>query len=85
MWALANAGGGFGGVITKDFKERDRTTMAMVPDVMGIAMQNPGPKSFSCGRSATARAGNYGVEILLRVTRHLTSLWKCHRQSLKRR
>jgi multidrug efflux pump len=66
MWALANAGGGFGGVITKDFKERDRTTMAMVPDVMGIAMQNPGLKAFPVVVPPLPGAGNYGVEILLK-------------------
>jgi multidrug efflux pump len=66
MWALANAGGGFGGVITKDFKDRDRTTMAMVPDVMGIAMQNPGLKAFPVVVPPLPGAGNYGVEILLK-------------------
>lgn len=66
MWALASAGGGFGGVITKDFKERDRTTMAMVPDVMGIAMQNPGLKAFPVVVPPLPGAGNYGVEILLK-------------------
>lgn len=66
MWALANAGGGFGGVITKDFKERERTTMAMVPDVMGIAIQNPGLKAFPVVVPPLPGAGNYGVEILLK-------------------
>ena len=66
MWALANAGGGFGGVITKDFKERNRTTMAMVPDVMGIAMQNAGLKAFPVVVPPLPGAGNYGVEILLK-------------------
>ncbi|MFO0939639.1 MAG: efflux RND transporter permease subunit [Pirellulales bacterium] len=31
MWALASASGGFGGVITKAFKERDRSTTEMLP------------------------------------------------------
>ncbi len=46
MWALASASGGFGGVITKDFKDRDRTTTAMLPDVMGIASQSSGLEAF---------------------------------------
>ncbi|XZE22511.1 efflux RND transporter permease subunit [Pirellulaceae bacterium SH449] len=66
MWALASAGGGFGGVITKDFKERSRTTMAMVPDIMAIAMQNPGLQAFPVVVPPLPGAGNYGVEILLK-------------------
>lgn len=66
MWALASAGGGFGGVITKDFKDRNRTTMAMVPDVMALAIQNPGLTAFPVVVPPLPGAGNYGVEVLLK-------------------
>jgi multidrug efflux pump len=66
MWALASASGGFGGVITKDFKDRNRTTMAMVPDVMALAVQNPGLTAFPVVVPPLPGAGNYGVEVLLK-------------------
>ncbi len=66
MWALASASGGFGGVITKDFKDRDRSTMEMVPSVMGVAMQNPGLRALPVVIPPLPGAGNYGVEILLK-------------------
>lgn len=66
MWALASASGGFGGVITKDFKDRDRTTTAMLPDVMGIASQSSGLEAFPVVIPPLPGAGNYGVEILLK-------------------
>ena len=66
MWALASDSGGFGGVITKDFKDRDRTTTAMLPDVMGIASQSSGLEAFPVVIPPLPGAGNYGVEILLK-------------------
>lgn len=66
MWALASASGGFGGVITKDFKERDRSTTEMLPSVMGIAIQNPGLRAFPVVIPPLPGAGNYGVEVLLK-------------------
>lgn len=66
MWALASASGGFGGVITKDFRERDRTTMQMLPDVMVIASQSAGLQAFPVVIPPLPGAGNYGVEIFLK-------------------
>jgi len=66
MWALASASGGFGGVITKDFDERDRTTTEMLPDVMAIASQSAGLQAFPVVIPPLPGAGNYGVEIYLK-------------------
>lgn len=66
MWALAGASGGFGGVITKDFRERDRNTTEMLPEVMGIASQSPGLQAFPVVIPPLPGAGNYGVEVLLK-------------------
>ena len=66
MWAMASASGGFGGVITKDFRDRDRTTMAMIPDVMQIAVRSQGLQAFPVVIPPLPGAGNYGVEVLLK-------------------
>ena len=67
MWALAGASGGFGGVITKDFQERNRSTMQMLPDVMAIAAQSAGLQAFPVVIPPLPGAGNYGVEVYLKT------------------
>jgi multidrug efflux pump len=66
MWALASSSGGFGGVITKDFKDRDRSTTLMLPDVMALAVQSTGLQAFPVVIPPLPGAGNYGVEVLLK-------------------
>ncbi len=46
MWALVSPNGGCGGVMTKDWHERSRSTQEIYPEVFGIAVQNPGLRSF---------------------------------------
>jgi multidrug efflux pump len=66
MWALVNPGGGFGGVMTKDWHSRKRSVQEILPDVFGVALQNPGLRSFPVLMPPLPGAGNYGVEILLK-------------------
>lgn len=66
MWALAGATGGFGGVVTKDFRDRNRTTMQMLPDVMSIAVKSTGLQAFPVVIPPLPGAGNYGVELYLK-------------------
>ncbi|WP_442512050.1 efflux RND transporter permease subunit [Novipirellula sp. SH528] len=66
MWAVVTAGGGFGGVITKDWDERKRNTQQILPQVYGIASQNPGLEAFPVLVPPLPGAGNYDVELVLK-------------------
>ncbi len=66
MWAVVTASGGFGGVITKDWDERSRSTQDILPQVYGIASQNPGLEAFPVLVPPLPGAGNYDVELVLK-------------------
>ncbi len=66
MWALVTSGTGFGGIITKDFDERQRSTMAMQPEVFGIASQVPGIEPFPILLPPLPGAGQYDVELVIK-------------------
>ncbi len=66
MWALVTSGTGFGGVITKDFDERNRSTTAMYPEVFGIASQIPGIEPFPILLPPLPGAGQYDVELVIK-------------------
>src|SRR5438093_4487419 len=46
MWSLTAAWGGFGGMVTKDWHERARSTEAMYGEVFGAVAQAPGLRVF---------------------------------------
>jgi multidrug efflux pump len=66
MWALVMGNSGFGGVITKDFHERDRTTGEMQPEVYALVSQIPGVESFPVLVPPLPGAGQYDVELILK-------------------
>jgi multidrug efflux pump len=66
MWALANAAGGFGGVITKDWEERERNTSEILPEVFGMALASPGLEAFPALVPPLPGAGNYDVELVIK-------------------
>ncbi|QDS87811.1 Efflux pump membrane transporter BepE [Rosistilla ulvae] len=66
MWAVVTASGGFGGLITKDWDERDRNTQEMLPEVFGTASQNPGLEAFPVLVPPLPGAGNFDVELVLK-------------------
>ncbi len=66
MWAVVTASGGFGGLITKDWDERSRNTQQILPQVFGIASQNPGLEAFPVLVPPLPGAGNYDVELVLK-------------------
>lgn len=76
MWALITSNGGFGGVITKDFHERDRSTMEMQGEVFGIVAQTPGLKAFAVLVPPLPGAGNYDVELILKSDQPVEELAK---------
>ncbi len=66
MWAVMTSGGGFGGVITTDWSDRERSTQMMLPDVYATAGRNPGLEAFPVLVPPLPGAGNYDVELLLK-------------------
>jgi multidrug efflux pump len=66
MWALANAAGGFGGVITTDWDERTRNTAEILPEVYAAASANPGLEAFPVLVPPLPGAGNYDVEVVIK-------------------
>ncbi|MEL6110564.1 MAG: efflux RND transporter permease subunit, partial [Planctomycetota bacterium] len=66
MWSLVGPSGGFGGVITTDWEERDRSTTEILPDVFMTASQSAGLEAFPVLVPPLPGAGNYDVELILK-------------------
>jgi multidrug efflux pump len=66
MWALVTPGTGFGGIITKDFKDRKRSTLEIYPDVFGLVSGIPGIEPFPILIPPLPGAGQYDVELVIK-------------------
>jgi multidrug efflux pump len=66
MWALVTPGTGFGGIITKDFRDRKRSTAEMQPEVFGMVSQIPGVRPFPILVPPLPGAGQYDVELVIK-------------------
>ncbi|MGH7449324.1 MAG: efflux RND transporter permease subunit, partial [Longimicrobiales bacterium] len=65
MWSLTAQWGGFGGMVTTDWKERDRSTEEMYGSVFGAVSQVPGLRIFPRLDPPLPTPGNYDVELVL--------------------
>ncbi len=65
MWSLTSAWGGFGGMVTKDWKERGRSTEAMYGEVFAAVSQVPGLRVFPRLDPPLPTPGQYDVELVL--------------------
>jgi len=65
MWSLTAAWGGFGGMKTKDWRERERSTEQMYGPVFGAVSQVPGLRVFPRLDPPLPNAGQYDVELVL--------------------
>ena len=65
MWSLTAGWGGFGGMVTKDWKERARSTQEMYGEVFGAVSQVPGLRVFPRLDPPLPNAGQYDVELVL--------------------
>jgi multidrug efflux pump len=78
MWALVGSNSGFGGVITKDWHEREknhmRDTSQMIPQTFGLASSVPGLQPFPVLVPPLPGAGNFGVEIIIKSDLPVTQL-----------
>jgi len=65
MWSLTANWGGFGGMVTKDFRDRDRSTEEMYGEVYGAVSQVAGLRVFPRLDPPLPNAGQYDVELVL--------------------
>jgi multidrug efflux pump len=65
MWSLSAAWGGFGGLVAKDFDERERSTQEMFGEVYGAVSQVPGLRVFPRLDPPLPTPGQYDVELVL--------------------
>jgi multidrug efflux pump len=65
MWSLTAAWGGFGGMVTKDWRQRARSTQEMYGHVFGAVSQVPGLRVFPRLDPPLPNAGQYDVELVL--------------------
>jgi multidrug efflux pump len=65
MWSLTAAWGGFGGLVAKDWKQRERSTEEMYGQVFGAVSQIPGLRVFPRLDPPLPNAGQYDVELVL--------------------
>jgi multidrug efflux pump len=65
MWSLTAQWGGFGGMVTKDWKERERSTEEMYGEVFGAVSQIPGLQVFPRLDPPLPTPGQYDVELIL--------------------
>ncbi|QDV27463.1 efflux RND transporter permease subunit [Aureliella helgolandensis] len=84
MWALVTPGTGFGGIITKDFHERSRSTTEMYPEVFGIVSQIPGVEPFPILLPPLPGAGQYDVELVIKSDQQVEQLAKLAKEIARR-
>jgi multidrug efflux pump len=65
MWSLTSSWGGFGGLVAKDWRERERSTEEMYGEVFGAVSQIPGLRVFPRLDPPLPTPGNYDVELVL--------------------
>ncbi len=67
MWSLTAGWGGFGGMVTKDWKDRGRSTEEMYGEVFGAVSQVPGLRVFPRLDPPLPTPGQYDVELILQT------------------
>jgi multidrug efflux pump len=65
MWSLTASWGGFGGLVAKNWKERERSTEEMYGEVFGAVSQIPGVRVFPRLDPPLPTPGLYDVELVL--------------------
>jgi multidrug efflux pump len=65
MWSLTANWGGFGGMVTNDWRQRDRSTAQMYGEVFGKVSRVPGVRVFPRLDPPLPNPGQYDVELVL--------------------
>jgi multidrug efflux pump len=74
MWSLTANWGGFGGMVTRHWKERERSTEEMYGEVFGAVSQVPGLRVFPRLDPPLPTPGQYDVELVLQSDAPLEQL-----------
>ena len=64
-WEIATPSSAFGGLMLKDYDDRERTAMQMLPELYGIVSGIPGVRAFVSLQAALPGAGQYDVELVV--------------------
>ena len=65
MWSLTASWGAFGGMVAKDWKERERSTVQVFPALYGALSQIPGVRVFPHLDPPLPTPGQYDVELVM--------------------
>lgn len=64
-WEISFRSSAFGGLVLKDYDERGRSAMEMIPQVYGIVREVPGVRGFVSLAAALPGAGHFDVEMVV--------------------
>jgi multidrug efflux pump len=67
-WEISLPSSGFGGLMLKDYGERERSAMEMMPQVYGIVSEVAGVRTFVSLAAALPGAGQFDVEMVVTST-----------------
>ena len=74
MWSLVANWGGFGGMVAKDWKERQRSTQQIWPELFGMVSQVPGVTAYPRLDPPLPTSGQFDVELVLQSAQPLEDL-----------
>ena len=74
MWSLVADWGGFGGMVNKDWKDRERATTEVYPQLYGLVSQVPGVNVFPRLDPPLPTSGQHDVELVLQSAQPLEDL-----------
>ncbi|MBB6094125.1 multidrug efflux pump [Povalibacter uvarum] len=76
MWSLTANWGGFGGLVAKDWQQRERSTEEMYGEVYGAVSQVPGVRVFPRLDPPLPTPGQYDVELIVQNESSLEELMR---------
>jgi multidrug efflux pump len=74
MWSVTQAWGGYGGMVTKDWRERERSTGELFGPVYGAVAQVPGLRMYPRLDPPLPTPGQYDVELVMESDAPLEAL-----------
>ncbi|MGE0143388.1 MAG: efflux RND transporter permease subunit [Planctomycetota bacterium] len=76
MWSLVASWGGFGGMVAKNWKERDRSTEDLYGHLYGAVSQVPGLRVFPRLDPPLPTSGQFDVELVLQSAAPLEEMYQ---------
>jgi multidrug efflux pump len=82
-WEVALPSQGFGGLLLKDYDERERTPQELLPELYGAFAAVPGVRAFPSVAAALPGAGQFDVEVVITSTDSAEQMEPVARQIVK--